>query len=834
MISFLVYSHFLLIGLCFLSLQDGPKSSTALQTQGKLEEEALKISENLKIGIVLLEKREPEEELTHNTHYSSLTTLLNYNYAQRHKYGFHQYRTHFDLDAVKRKFNITSGEVKMKNSTQKGSMGGGHFTAFHPELHRFRGGSWPRVLQMWHACHTLGSTYDLIMFMESEACITSVNGKWTVPQMIETWQTSKNVSWGQRDLTKTAMMLFPSASATLSSLSSSTALPQLGVVILRPKLALPLLKEWWDFDEPEYNFDLDNGFEQGLLNQVIQNEKNSHSTLKQFVSLISEYQFPPAHTTAFEWCHLMGWLCHLNSKWSDVRGKVFRKMLGIEVTEKEGKPTLPPLHLMIGFSSSMKVIKPLNVTILDLLAAAEAIASYSSSNNTSNVARSPSHPPLTSTMSPTSLKGDANRKVANKTAEGWKYTLWRARNLIESKLKREDSVLAHFSAAEQYLNGYWITKYGVDVNLPALIHNRVGSWAEAGNYLGIYFENIACAHLTGLHYLAVSTYWHAHGDVHGPAQYTSMNATAKFDDFIKMLPDMIVSNSTSLPRTKQEAIDRVHTFCPCYLFCWSHEEAAWPLAVNYIIPIIRSALEGFMRKNPYDEVAAIRQQRLISNATNLTALPLIPNVTIHYRCSDVLRNPDYGFLPYHAFDKIITSSLPSSSSPKFTSASTFFIYIISDHPDRGADKEECRVLLNGLKDHISSLKIHPKAQVIIKRGDSILQDMARIAFSKVTICSGSTFCLWPALASTGRVYMPLNPPVAGLRGALLDPNSFKWILDCTILHFTNESMQEIMRKMKAPCVPVPQSEVDDINNMRKMALEKKRQYEHHRRRRRNL
>jgi hypothetical protein len=292
------------------------------------------------------------------------------------------------------------------------------------------------------------------------------------------------------------------------------------------------------------------------------------------------------------------------------------------------------------------------------------------------------------------------------------------------------------------------------------------------------------------------------------------------DDFINLLPDMIVSDTLGLPRTKQEAVSRINQFCPCYLFCWSHEEAAWPLAVDFIIPIIRNGIDGYMTKYPYDEKAALEKQRLISNSSSLVSLPLVPNITIHYRCSDTLRDSEYGFLPYLAFDKILTPFLSTSSSSKLCET---FIYIISDHPDRGTDREECRILLEGLKSHI--VKLVPQAKVVIKRGDSILLDMARISLSKLTVCSGSTFCMWPAIAnSKGTVHMPLNAPVAGLRGAVLNPKRFKWITDCGMLHFTNETIDVIIKKIKAPCVPLPQSDIDDIVNMRAEAQRKKNSF----------
>lgn len=52
-------------------------------------------------------------------------------------------------------------------------------------------------------------------------------------------------------------------------------------------------------------------------------------------------------------------------------------------------------------------------------------------------------------------------------------------------------------------------------------------------------------------------------------------------------------------------------------------------------------------------------------------------------------------------------------------------------------------------------------QILYVNRDQFL-DYARLAYSKVTICSASTFCLWPGLANlNGTTYFPLTPLIAG-------------------------------------------------------------------------
>jgi hypothetical protein len=42
-----------------------------------------------------------------------------------------------------------------------------------------------------------------------------------------------------------------------------------------------------------------------------------------------------------------------------------------------------------------------------------------------------------------------------------------------------------------------------------------------------------------------------------------------------------------------------------------------------------------------------------------------------------------------------------------------------------------------------------------------MDDLARLALAKVTICSPSTYCFWPAIASRTTAYFPMTPLING-------------------------------------------------------------------------
>lgn len=121
--------------------------------------------------------------------------------------------------------------------------------------------------------------------------------------------------------------------------------------------------------------------------------------------------------------------------------------------------------------------------------------------------------------------------------------------------------------------------------------------------------------------------------------------------------------------------------------------------------------------------------------------PLIPDVSIHYRCGDnVVGN--YGFLPFTAFADHINPTATKS------------IYILAESSRRKMLKkknqlmgEKCGHILNALTLYIS--EHFPHATVVLLRGGNMYNDLVRLTYSKQSFCSVSTFCFWPALITSG-------------------------------------------------------------------------------------
>jgi hypothetical protein len=189
------------------------------------------------------------------------------------------------------------------------------------------------------------------------------------------------------------------------------------------------------------------------------------------------------------------------------------------------------------------------------------------------------------------------------------------------------------------------------------------------------------------------------------------------------------------------------------------------------------AITKFRDTIPINASTSVQPSTDLTNALPQQILPIIPDVTIQYRCGDNIQfSYMYGILPYTAF----ASRIPSNSK---------YIYVLSDHPSRAAHAlytSRCEVILQGLFDYLK--ETNPSSTIVIKRGGDLFLDYVRLAFSKTIICSASTFCFWPALANIkngGVVHFPLSSLIAGADDINSAPKvfgkNFIWINDTNII-----------------------------------------------------
>lgn len=190
-----------------------------------------------------------------------------------------------------------------------------------------------------------------------------------------------------------------------------------------------------------------------------------------------------------------------------------------------------------------------------------------------------------------------------------------------------------------------------------------------------------------------------------------------------------------------------------------------------------SAITKYKDTIPLNTSTTVAPSTDLTNASPQEFLPIVPDVTIQYRCGDNIQfSYMYGILPYTAF----ASRIPKDSK---------YIYVLSDHPSRAMHAlytSRCEVILKGLFDYLQEK--NPSSIIVIKRGGDLFLDYVRLAFSKIIICSASTYCFWPALANIkngGVVHFPLSSLIAGADDINVAPKvfgkNFNWINETNIL-----------------------------------------------------
>jgi hypothetical protein len=202
------------------------------------------------------------------------------------------------------------------------------------------------------------------------------------------------------------------------------------------------------------------------------------------------------------------------------------------------------------------------------------------------------------------------------------------------------------------------------------------------------------------------------------------------------------------------------------------KQALWP-AIDAYVKVTKAEVRGTVLNMSTDFTSIANYQ------PNRDWLPLVPNVTIQYRCGDNIGfgKTRYGLLPFVVYN---TKRIPA----QFHAGA--YIYIIADSPSRQQYhiySSRCETILQHLLQDL--MKKFPKNTIIVKRGDDQFLDYARIVKSSVVFCSASTFCLWPALANDhGQIYYPLTPLVAGAWDNNTAPfiaENFHWITEVDMI-----------------------------------------------------
>jgi hypothetical protein len=161
------------------------------------------------------------------------------------------------------------------------------------------------------------------------------------------------------------------------------------------------------------------------------------------------------------------------------------------------------------------------------------------------------------------------------------------------------------------------------------------------------------------------------------------------------------------------------------------------------------------------------------------------DVTIHFRCGDILNNKyqgSYGYPAYSIYEEYLTAFdsigiLTGSFDPNIARP--------LDAPFIAA----CYEIVEDMAEYFR--EAFPHAKVTVRSQDTIEESVGRMVHSKQIWCNPSTFCVFPAIATTGQAFIlktELYPFVENIRN---EPN-------ITVVHQGILSVNKIATKGLLP------------------------------------
>eukprot|EP01036_Dinobryon_divergens_P028085 gene28086-36975_t len=207
----------------------------------------------------------------------------------------------------------------------------------------------------------------------------------------------------------------------------------------------------------------------------------------------------------------------------------------------------------------------------------------------------------------------------------------------------------------------------------------------------------------GMHYISLAKVWEPKtGDRASP--------------FIAALPSSIRHPNPSNKENINAALKKV---CRCVGSCHERLNSVWYKGLDVIRPILNTALSYHLEQSYHpNELRTVVTADDLSNVPVGTSLPFIPHLAIHYRCSDNFVG-HYGFLPFSKFVDIIAPEDEDQT-----------MYVLAENKNRKTTPakrhlvEKCDGIFNAMFTFLTSR--YPRAKVLIRRGDDLYLDMARL------------------------------------------------------------------------------------------------------------
>jgi len=345
-----------------------------------------------------------------------------------------------------------------------------------------------------------------------------------------------------------------------------------------------------------------------------------------------------------------------------------------------------------------------------------------------------------------------------------------------------------------------------------LVHTVCFTHHSLGNDFGFYVETMLCAKEVGVHYAA-------------PVFVDPLGGATMFEPFIKHLPRYALHSHPNVDNLAERVVGngQVSTNM-CITDMFPHEEEHALLHKN--IPFARELFSGAM--NAYFQSLKKADMTTESHSAELVYLakdkvtvknhdgsgggggnknkihlgeggegggegdlgnkqqqhelfPLVPDVAVHYRCGDNSRIA--GLLPFRAIAALIPNTTDTESSASTRRRNIYILTEAQSSKTNVLQHRRCTGILHDL--HAYLVSFFPSYNILLLRGQPLYVDMARLTYAPITICSASTFCLWPAISSNGTAHMPMS--VVFKHGKQFDygPN-YKWISSPSVVYFNDK------------------------------------------------
>lgn len=197
------------------------------------------------------------------------------------------------------------------------------------------------------------------------------------------------------------------------------------------------------------------------------------------------------------------------------------------------------------------------------------------------------------------------------------------------------------TTADDYKNGKWSNI--LPPAFPLLLYPFCADMSSLGNIIGNYVNEVSCAMISGAHFGMNRKPYH----LHLLKKHLQGNPLKFFETF----PEIVVNENPLDDHTVQVNLNES---CKCYHYCWGEHNAPWEKNIPWIKKTLHSAVDAFMQTVNIEDGTQLNPATDNSSHSFDKRLPMIPDVTIHYRCGDNLRfdTIGYGLLPFHVRIKI--------------------------------------------------------------------------------------------------------------------------------------------------------------------------------------